>query len=139
MALSERAIQVKNELMRAVVLKRALAAAVREWEDVLAIEECLPVAEEWAQEIHGERYALQKELAQAQLDNWTHIRRVPLKDTQWRVLRLRYVLCLPWSEIVNRVGCSKQYLLRVHNAALERIAVDRKVPQTDGAKTAKPL
>ena len=122
MALSERAIQVKNELMRAVALKRALTAALREWEDVLLLEEWLPSACQWAQEIHSERYALQKELAEAQLNNWVRIRRVPLKDTQWRVLRLRYVLCLTWSEIVARVGCSKQYLLRVHNEALETLA-----------------
>ena len=125
MALSEGAVRLKQELMRAVTYQRALEAARLEWEDLLSLEETAewqPLSDKWVQEAQAERYALQKQLAQAQLENWARIRRVKLTDNRWRILRLRYVQGFTWARIVARCGCSKQYILREHNRALEQIA-----------------
>lgn len=123
MALSENARRVKKEMSLVVNLRRSLTAAGREWDDLLAAGEELAVAPEWAARIHAERYALQKDLAQAQLNNWVRIQRGHLKDAEWRLLRLRYVQGLSWSDIIARVGQSKTYLLRLHNRALEKMAI----------------
>ena len=120
MALSERARTVKAELARVVEQTRLLQAAREEWEELLRLEEHLAVAEDWAAEIHSQRYALQKELAQAQLNNWTRLRKAALTDGEWKVMRWRYVEGLAWSDIIARAGKSKQYLLRLHNRALEK-------------------
>lgn len=125
MALSERAVQLKTELMAAVTLTRALEAARQEWEDLLYLGEMAewqPLTEQWVANVQAERYALQKQLAQAQLKNWARIRQLKLTDGQWRVMRLRYVQGLTWAQIVERCGCTKQYVLREHNRALEQLA-----------------
>lgn len=125
MALSERAIQVKEQLTVAVTLTRALEAARQEWEDLLYLGEAAewqPLAEQWVANVQAERYALQKQLAEAQLKNWAMLRRVRLTDGQWRIMRLRYVQGLTWAQMEERCGCSKQYLLREHNRALEQLA-----------------
>ena len=107
MALSERAVQLKTELMAAVTLTRALEAARQEWEDLLYLGEMAewqPLTEQWVANVQAERYALQKQLAQAQLKNWARIRQLKLTDGQWRVMRLRYVQGLTWAQIVERCG-----------------------------------
>lgn len=126
MALSVGAEKIKAELQKTVALRRELRAMDEEWEDILALEEEFNGLEDvdvqLLHDLHGERMAVRRSLAAAQLRNFARIQHVLLTDFQRRIMRLRYVQGLTWSDLVGRVGHSKQYILREHNKALERLA-----------------
>lgn len=127
MALNERAEQVKREMMTVVTLRRELEELDEEWRGLWqAIEDSDGNGEtvEFAvvQAVHDERQALRRRLVQHQLRNWARIGTVPLTPLQRRLMGLRFVRGCTWSDIVEQMQKAKQYLLREHNKALERLA-----------------
>lgn len=128
MALSVGAEKMKAELQKVVALRRELRAMDEEWQDILALEEEFAGMEEvdvqLLHDLHGERMAVRKALAAAQLRNFARLQHTALSELQRRIMRLRYIQGLPWSDLIERVGHSKQYLLREHNKALERLSAD---------------
>ncbi len=137
MALSVSAQKIKAELQKVVALRRELRAMDEEWQDILALEEEFSGLEEvdvqLLHDLHTERMAVRKALAVAQLHNFSRIQHTLLTDFQRRIMRLRYVQGLTWSDLVERVGHSKQYILREHNKALERLCADQN-KRTNSAK-----
>lgn len=130
MALSKQAEALKNRLQALVVDKRELEAVQAEWRDWLYREEeceeetcALSVLEE----LYAERKALQKQVAKRQLQNWVVLQYAQVSGLQRRLLRMRYIQGRPWSNIIDSLGKSKQYLLREHNKALELLC--RQVPK----------
>ncbi len=128
MALSVGAEKIKTELQKVVALRRELRAMDEEWQDILALEEEFSGLEEvdmhLLHDLHTERMAVRKALAAAQLRNFSRIQHTLLTDFQRRIMRLRYVQGLTWSDLIVRIGNSKQYILREHNKALERLCSD---------------
>ena len=124
MGLSEGAQRMKAELQKAVGLRRELAAMDEEWQDILLLEEeytGLEAADmQLLHELHTERFAVRKALAAQQLRNFSRLQHTLLTDLQRRIMRLRCT----WSDLTGRLGLSKQYVLREHNKALERLAFD---------------
>ena len=135
MALSAGAEKIKAELQKAVALRRELTAMDEEWQDMLALEEESTGWEamdmQFLHDLHTERLAVRKALAARQLRNLARLQHTLLTDVQRRVMRLRYLQCLTWGDLIERMGYSKQYVLREHNKALERLAFDaqKKVPK----------
>lgn len=128
MALSAEAEVLKRELLKAVVLKKALTTAKAEWQDILWLSEQTDEPQPlWAEDIRAEKHALQKELAAAQLHNFALIQKAALPPRQDRIMRLRYVQGLRWQEILERLHYTKQYILRQHNAALEMMVKRAKI------------
>lgn len=128
MGLSEGAQRMKAELQKAVGLRRELAAMDEEWQDILLLEEeytGLEAADmQLLHELHTERFAVRKALAAQQLRNFSRLQHTLLTDLQRRIMRLRYIQGCTWSDLTGRLGLSKQYVLREHNKALERLAFD---------------
>ncbi len=128
MALSVGAEKMKAELQKVVALRRELRAMDEEWQDILALEEEFSGLEEVdvqvLHDLHTERMAVRKALAAAQLRNFARIQHTLLTDFQRRIMRMRYVQGLTWGDLTARVGNSKQYILREHNKALERLCLD---------------
>lgn len=125
MALQKRAEQLKREMMEAVTLRRELETVDAEWHDLwLALDDGDGGEGEWAviQAVYRERQALRRRLVQRQLSNWARLCGAPLTPLQRRLMGLRFVRGCPWSDIVARLQKAKQYLLREHNKALERLA-----------------
>ena len=144
MALSVSAEKMKTELQKVVALRRELRALDEEWQDILALEEEFSGLEEvdmqLLHDLHAERLAMRKVLAAAQLRNFSRIQHTLLTDFQRRIMRLRYVQGLTWGDLVERVGNSKQYILREHNKALERLCENQtrreSLPCVKGGATA---
>ncbi len=129
MALSDGAMRMKAELQKAVSLRRELEAMDEEWRDMLLLEEerCLEDGDmQLLHELHKERFAVRRALAARQLRNFSRLQHTLLSDLQRRIMRLRYVQGCTWGDLVGRLGLSKQYVLREHNKALERLAFDAK-------------
>ena len=120
MALSNMAIAVKKQMTAAVTLNRALQATGREWQELASSEEAL--GEDLVWQLLLEKRQLQRQAAKRSLRNWVWLRRARLNERRFRLMKLRYVQGLPWSKVIVAFGCSKQYLLREHNRALEQIA-----------------
>lgn len=128
MALSAGAEKMKAELQKVVALRRELRAMDEEWQDILALEEEFcgleTVDMRLLHDLHTERMAVRKALATQQLRNFSRIQHTLLTDFQRRIMRLRYVQGLTWGDLIARVGHSKQYILREHNKALERLTLE---------------
>lgn len=134
MALSKQAEALKNRLQAVVADMRELEAVEAEWRDWLyREEEYEPSCEEDLcalsvfEELYAERKTLQKQVAKRQLQNWVVLQYARVNGLQRRLLRMRYIQGRPWSNIIETIGKSKQYLLREHNKALE--ALCRQVPK----------
>ncbi len=124
MAISNEAQAVKEELAAAITLRRELETLEKEWSELLTVMEDsdLPMSEFAAVEaVHRQRTAVRRALSACQIRNWARISKAALTPFQQRILGLRYVRNLTWSDLLVTVRRSKQYVLREHNKALERL------------------
>lgn len=48
-----------------------------------------------------------------------------VESPEWRgILRSRYMLCQPWKEIADKMGCSLSSIMRKHKIILDKLAID---------------
>ena len=132
MALTKTAEAVKQEMMIAVALRRECEALEKEWSDLLLALECDTVEEDSLQAmecLHRERLAVRRRLTRQQVKNWARVCGGGLTPLQKRILGLRYVQGCTWGDLTERLKKAKQYLLREHNKALEKLA-EQAFPKT---------
>lgn len=127
MALSEQASAIKRVMQAVIEDRHELEALESEWRDLLLFEE-ERLQEDTADELPlwrellEQRLSLRRRLATHQLHNLARLQKASFSRLQRRVMTLRYVHGRPWGDILERLGLSKQYVLRVHNKALERLS-----------------
>ena len=123
MALSERARAVKKQMSTAVALRREWELMREEWRQMATGDECL--GEELIWQLLLEKRTLQRELTAVALKNLAWLQRCGLSERHRKLLCMRYVQGRSWAEIIDRLGKSKQYVLREHNRALEQVVKRR--------------
>ena len=125
MAIGMIAEEIKQEMMEAVTLRREWEMLEQERHDLLlALEESVATESDFviAEEVARECEALRRALTKRQLRNWARINRVPMTPLQKRVLGMRFVRGCPWGDIIREQKKAKQYLIREHNKALNKVA-----------------
>lgn len=122
--LSKRAQALKKTMTAAVIARRAVSAAEDEWRELAQQDDELGEPLIW--QLLAEKHALRRQWAALGLRNLARLQHSGLNDRRKRLLRLRYVQGLSWSAVTDAFGCSRQYLMREHNRALELLAAGEK-------------
>ena len=61
----------------------------------------------------------QSHINSAKIENEIHIKQLTGREAT--VIRLRYINCLKWPQILEALGCTEQHMHRIHAAALKRL------------------
>lgn len=139
MRLSEKAQALKQQMIRVVNERQEcelLEAECREWLDWRA-SDCEYAEEGMAEELLRARMAARRRFAAAQVHNAARLQGdIGLTPIQRRLMRLRYVQGWTWGRVITELGKTKQYVLREHNKALEKMVDEtERLPCTDDAES----